>query len=299
MKKIISCLLVAVMLAAMLVVSASAVTDGSQPNYGHIPTVEANTLHADGVKDTAYDVALTIPVNTFLYSNYKQDPAGLEAEAAHKADMASGTVSLVYDGRYIWAFIEVIDKTLATNTDGGYMGANYTQDGVEIMIDWDNLGEDNRTKKAIYQCRINHQGYLSGAADGKTGLQGTVEDGALSPVTFLSGSTVKTDEGYNSEFRIEIPSDKNITNKLSVAFFVSDWNAAGDFRAVATSNHTHEGKGQSECGEWRADKFGYVTFDYVPFTGDTNVVYVVIALVAALGLAAATIFVTRRKNAEQ
>ena len=66
MKKVLSVLLVALMLASVLAVGASAVVrdDGLNHDYGEIANVERRSIRLDAIKDSAYDEAEEIEINT-------------------------------------------------------------------------------------------------------------------------------------------------------------------------------------------------------------------------------------------
>ncbi len=279
MKKIFSCLLVVVMLAALLAVGVSAAEKNylAFENYGEIAQVERKVIRLDGDKDELYDAATPISIAT------------LHGGPAGKTTNVTGTAYVVYDSQYIWALVEVNDTTLNTHASDA-LNASFREDSVELLVEWENGGIDI-ANKTPYQCRLSHEGYIS-ARLGQTGesMFGSVEDGGTAPVTWLNGAAkVRADgTGYNCEFRIELPEGVNVGERIGINFMINDWTDQGGDRFMITS-------AANGAGEWNVADIGYMSFNGVPYTADMTIVYVVIALVAALAIGGATLVSLKKK----
>lgn len=280
MKKIFSCVLVVVMLAALFVVGASAAERSdylNYDNYGEIAQVERKSVRLNGEKDEAYDAATPIMIAT-------------PCDEKSNASTASGIAYIVYDSQYFWVFVEVNDSTLKTQATDP-LNSKYTEDSIEIILDWTNECL-NIANKMPYQARLSHQGYIS-AKLGQSGdpLYGSVEDGGTAPVTWLNGVTqVRADgTGYNCEFRIEVPTDVDINERIAINFLINDWTEQGGTRYMISSATNKAGT------NWDVEKFGYVTFHGVPYTADTTVLYVALAMVTALVVGLATVVSLKKK----
>ena len=276
MKKIFSCILVVVMLAALLAVGVSAEERNylKYENYGEIAQVAKKNIRLDGVKDEVYDAATPIAI------------------ATHHGGVASnvtGTAYVVYDSQYIWVFVEVNDTTLKTKASDS-LSASFKEDSVEILVDWTNEG-DNVKNETPYQCRLSYEGYIS-ARLGQTGdnMYGSVEDGGTSPVTWLNGtSKVRADKtGYDCEFRIALPEGVAVNERIGINFMINDWEDQDMNRAMITS-------ASNGAAEWEVGEIGYMTFNGVPYTADTTFIYAMIALVGALAIGGATLVSLKKK----
>ena len=66
---------------------------------------------------------------------------------------------------------------------------------------------------------------------------GSVEDGGTAPVTWLNGVTQKRADGtgYNCEFRIEVPADVTINERIAINFLINDWTEQGGTRYMISS----------------------------------------------------------------
>ena len=276
MKKIFSCILVVVMLAALLAVGVSAAEKNylAYENYGEIAQVDKKAIRLDGVKDESYDAAT---------------PVAIATHHGGAASNATGTGYVVYDSQYIWIFVEVNDTTLKTKASDA-LSASYKEDSVELLVDWGNEGLDIKNKSP-YQCRLSYEGYIS-ARLGQSGdsMFGSVEDGGTAPVTWLNGtSKVRADgTGYNCEFRVALPEGVDVNERIGINFMINDWEDQGVNRAMITS-------ASSGVGEWNVADIGYMTFHGVPYTADTTFIYAVIALVAALAIGGATLVSLKKK----
>lgn len=283
MKKIFSCLLVVVMLSALLVVGVSAAEKTNYlacNDYGEIAQVEKKTIRLDGEKDEAYDAAAPIAIGT-VYAPTSNTTTSTDTTA---------TSYVVYDGQYIWVFVEVNDTTLKTHAPNS-LESSFREDSVEILIDWGNAGLDI-ANKAPYQCRLSHEGYISARlGQSGTSMFGSVEDGGTNPVTWLNGtSKVRADgTGYNCEFRIAIPEEVEVGERIGINFTLNDWKDQGVDRFIITSDPN------VAVREWTVANIGYMTLNAVPYTADTTIIYVVIAMVAALAIGGATLVSLKKK----
>lgn len=282
MKKIFSCVLVVVMLAAMLAVGVSAAEKNylAYENYGEIAQVERKSVRLDGEKDEAYDAATPISIATVYAATSNQTTT---------TDV-NGTGYVIYDSQYIWVFVEVNDSSLETKASDP-LNASFREDSVEILVDWTNEGVDI-PNKSPYQCRLSHEGYIS-ARLGQTGdsMYGSVEDGGTAPVTWLNGTAlVRADgTGYNCEFRIELPEGVDVNERIGINLMINDWTEQGGDRFMITSSSDVNAR------EWKVDLIGYMTFNGVPYTADTTIIYVVIAMVTALAIGFVTVVSLKKK----
>ena len=282
MKKVLSCALVVLMLASLLVVGVGAKIrdDGLNHDYGNIEIVERKSIRLDAVKDEAYDVATAIPIAT------------ISATSGDKTSDATATAYVVYDSQYIWVFVEVDDATLATKAASA-LESSYKEDSIELVFDFANEGK-NVAEEAPYQCRLTHEGYIS-ARIGQSGttLQGTAEQGSKNPVSWLDGFALHRADGtgYDCEFKVTIPEGVVIPDQIGMNIMINDYDENGGNRVMITSNST-----DPACDQWKADLYGNITFDDSnPYTADTTILYVVIAMVAVLALGGATLVSLKKK----
>lgn len=282
MKKVFSCILVVIMLAAMLAVGVSAAEKNylAYECYGDIAQVEKKTVRLDGEKDEAYDAATPISIAT-VYC-----PTSNKTTTTN----VTGTGYVIYDSQYIWVLVEVNDTTLGTKASDS-LNSTYKEDSVEILIDWTNEGY-NIPNQSPYQCRLSHEGYISARLGQEgTSMYGSVEDGGTDPVTWLNGaSKVRADgTGYNCEFRIVLPKDVEVNERIGINLMINDWTEQGGDRFIITSSSDVNAR------EWKVDLIGYMNFSGVPYTADTTIIVVVIAMVAALAIGGATIVSLKKK----
>lgn len=283
MKKVFSCVLVVLMLASMLVMSVGAVVrdDGLNHDYGTIANVERKSIRLDAIKEDVYDNATAIPIATISASN----PEGRTSDA-------SATAYVVYDSEYIWVFVEVDDATLATKAASA-LESSYKEDSIELVFDFANEGK-NAAEESPYQCRLTHEGYISARIGQKgTTLQGTAEQGSQNPVNWLDGFALHRADGtgYDCEFKVTIPDNVVIGDQIGMNIMINDYDAEGKNRVMITSNST-----DPACGEWKVNLYGNITLDDSnPYTADTTVIYVAIAMVAALAVGAITLVSLKKK----
>ena len=292
MKKFLSLVLVVMMLAATFALAASATVGSEYHNYGEITNVERKSIRLDAEKEAVYDKATPIPIKYQSFDKDGKPQAWYPRENGETP--AEGTAYVVYDTQYIWIYVEVTDATLNTRApdavDPNFQ--DYTNDSVEILVDWTNEAL-NVADDTPYQSRVTHEGYIS-ARLGQQGtrLRGTAEQGSKSPVNWLQGTAKHTDKGYDCEFRIDIPDDKyEIGEYISLGIMINDYDSTGELKSrVMVSADPVKGFNQ-----WIVANTGYIKFNYAPFTADTTVLYVVIAMVAALTLGAVTLVSLRRR----
>ena len=295
MKKILSMVLVVMMLAATFALAASAMVGEGYHNYGEIANVERKSIRLDAVKESVYDAATPIPIK---YQSFNSKGEGEKWYPRENGETpAEGVAYVVYDTQYIWVYVEVTDATLNTKAADA-LTSKYTEDSVEIMVDWTNDGL-NVTDDTPYQSRVSHEGYIS-ARLGQQGttMQGTAEQGSPNPVNWLQGTaqhTFKADgslKGYDCEFRIEIPADKyEIGEYISFGLMINDYDSTGvlNTRVMVSADPVNG------FNQWLVGKLGYIKFNYAPYTADTTIIYVVVAMVAALGLGATALVSLRRR----
>lgn len=288
------------MLVALLAISAGAVTDGTTTYYGEIPllTEHRNEIRLDGVKDSLYNLAPEIAIDTWRVGSQTSadkvtaqfgipDAINLHGTKVAIPGVATGSVFVVFDGEYLWVFAEITDDDLDTKATDA-LHPSYKQDGLEFVINWNNSGIDNSAED-IWRAMITHEGYIQGGLKTQTG-NGSVDDGGDTPCTWLDGYAVHTATGYNVEMRIVVPTDQLTSDYISLNFMLNDY-AAGSTGAdantrVMTTSEKHGG------GDWYASTYGYMKFAYStlqPSTGDNGAlvyvaVAVVVAAVAAVGI---------------
>jgi len=317
MKKILSFVLVVVMISALLAVSVGARVGEGFKNYGEVYIDADADVRLDAEMEDVYKKATPWEIK-YVHLGYESDgetyaapiPAGTTAPEGYwrvagygqgdvvPEGIATGTGYMVYDGEYLWLFVDIIDPHLNTKAPDA-LTSSFKQDSVEFMMDWTN--EAINSGNAILQARMTHEGYISGREDGPGGksLYGSIDDGGPDPVTWLKGDAKHTDKGWACEFRIEVPETFN-DKYFSMALLINDYDETADGTNI--SSRVMVGADDvNGSGQWYGHKFGYIEFDYVdyqPNTGDMTLVYIAVAMVLALGLAAGTI-VSMKKRASK
>ena len=291
MKKVLSMVLAVVMMAAMFAFAASAMVGEGFHNYGEIANVERKSIRLDAVKEAAYDAAAPIAINSPAIKNWETGETHPFYPRENGETPASGVAYVVYDTQYIWVYVEVTDATLNTKAADA-LQSKYTEDSVEILVDWTNEGL-NVADDTPYQSRVSHEGYIS-ARLGQSGttMQGTAEQGSPNPVNWLQGTAQHTAKGYDCEFRIEIPDEKyEIGEYISLGLMINDYDSTGELKTrVMVSADPVNGSNQ-----WSVNKIGYIKFNYAPYTGDNTIYYVIVAMVAAIVVAGATVVTFKRR----
>lgn len=282
MKKVFSCLLVVLMLASMLVMSVGAMWDeaGTYQDFGAIGNVERKSIRLDGVKEDVYDAATPITIAT--------------PSKAEQSTDTYGVAYIVYDSEYIWVYVEVNDLTLNTIASGPLL-SGWQQDCVEVLIDWENQGKVEKNVTP-YQSRLTHEGYISGrVGQGGTSLYGTAEQGSKDPVYFLDGFAKHRADGtgYDCEFRIAPPTDKfTIGDRIGLGIVINDFDAEGGNRVILNANVMDPTAGTN----WNPQAMGSIVFDNsAPYTADTTIIYVAIAMVAILAVGTVALVSLKKK----
>ena len=260
LKKKILIPLAVVMLSAMLAISTIAMVGDEYHNYGEIAKTDRFSMVLDAEKDAAYNAATSIPIE---YQSYNSKGEGLAWYPRENGEApASGEAYIVSDSSYLWVYVEVIDETLNTFAPDAISG-KYTEDSVEILIDWANKGNKNRP----YQMRVSHEGYIS-ARIGQNGttLQGTEAQGSTNPVKFFDGTAKHTENGYVCEFKIDIPVYEYgdmIGENISLGIFINDYDSTGELgsRVIVSSDPVNG------TNQWIADNLGYATLEFNPYSG--------------------------------
>ena len=282
MKKVFSCLLAVLMVASMLIVSVGAKVGPEFYDYGDIANVSRKAIRLDGEREDAYDAAEAIEIATIIDSS--------------KSSPVTGTAWWVYDSEYIWVFVDVNDSTLVTKAPNA-LESGYKQDSVEILIDWDNTAA-NTADVAPYQARVTHEGYISGRlGQSGTSLYGSTLDGGQYPVNWLEGyGKHKADEsGYTVEFKIAVPADKfTIGEHISMILMINDYDETA--ATTGTSSRVVIVAGDNPAANsWAVAEAGYIGFDYAPYTADMTIIYVAIAMVAALAIGGVALISLKKK----
>jgi Ni/Co efflux regulator RcnB len=296
MKKVLSLVLAVVMMAAMFALAASAMVGDGYHNYGEIANVERKSIRLDAVKEDVYDEAQPIVINHPSIKNWETGETHPWYPRENGETPASGVAYIVYDTQYIWVYVEVTDATLNTKAPDAVNPEfqDYTNDSVEILVDWTNEAL-NVADDTPYQSRVTHEGYIS-ARLGQSGtrLRGTAEQGSKVPVNWLQGTAKHTDKGYDCEFRIDIPAEKyegKLGEYISLGFTINDYDSTGELKSrVMISSDPVNGSNQ-----WSVNKIGYIKLNYAPYTADTTIIYVVVAMVAALAIGTVTVVSLRRR----
>lgn len=282
MKKVFSCLLAVLMVASMLIVSVGAKVGPEYYDYGDIANVSRKAIRLDGEREDAYDAAEAIEIATL------QNPS--------KVSDVTGTAWWVYDTEYIWVFVEVNDTTLVTKAPGP-LESSFKEDSVEMIIDWDNSAT-NEADVAPYQVRVTHEGYIS-ARLGQKGVSmfGSKLDGGKAPVNWLEGFGKHKEDGsgYVVEFKIAIPDDKyEIGEHISIMMMINDYDETA--ATTGTSSRVMIVSGPNpDANQWAVANAGYIGFDYAPYTADMTIIYVAIAMVAALAIGGVALISLKKK----
>ena len=263
LKKAILIALAVVTLSVLLVLASSAKVGEGFMNYGDIARTDYATLGLDGEKDEAYNAATPITIG---YQSYNAKGEGLAWYPRENGEVpASGTAYILSDSKYLWVYVEVTDTTLNTHAPSAVEG-KYTEDCVEILIDWTNNGF-NVADDTPYQVRVSHEGYIS-ARIGQQGttLQGTEALGSQNPVTWFDGTAKYTENGYACEFKIDIPVYKygdDIGDNISLCINVNDYDSTGALgsRIIISSDPVNG------TNQWRVDKIGYAKLGFDAYSG--------------------------------
>lgn len=216
--------------AALLTVSCFAVSTGK--NLGTVSGTSA-VLVLDGKKDAAYSSALKVP------GSFAQDGKSTPA--------ASADYYVLYTKDALWVYCEIVDSTLNTKA-ADPLKPDYKVDSVEIMIDPTNKGE-NTPDVTPLQCRVDHNNLLSGRLGQKgTSLFNRKTDGGN--VEFFDAQAVKTDKGFNAEFKISL-SDLAKGKEIGINFCYNDWDKDGGTRVILGTTVSVD--------SWSAAKYDFVT----------------------------------------
>ncbi len=326
MKKILSVLLVAMMLTAVLAVCASAYP--GRTNLGEIPVLDnqKGIIRMDGVRDEQYANCTPISINrwrgasgftaqtgladpgTKSDTGDPKDPTSLYGDGAVRASVsalagtlvtqpgvATGTAWVVYDGEYLWIFAEVTDDDLNSPVGGvANSGNGWQSDSLEVRINWKN----NNVVSDVYNATVNYEGYLFGGKKGAAGI-GSTDDGQPNPCDWLEAFAKQTDTGYNVEFRIDMKKHEaelleNTTGVIGLNFTIND---AKDGCEKWTENRLMISAEEGGGGDWYPATYSNMTFNYTkqPATGDMTLLYVAIAMVSALAIGVVTIVVMKRR----
>ena len=319
--------MVVLLLTAAFAIGASAMM--GRTYHGEIPmlTDHRNEVRLDGVREELYANAVEIPINRWRHasadnsgyiahtglanpgmktdSGDPNDPTTIYADGTVRevlslagqviteAGVATGSAWIVYDGEYLWIYVEVTDDDLESPLGGVQNAGNYWKsDSVEIRINWKN----NNVVADTYNAGINYEGYLTGGHKGAGG-KGTIDQGEANPCTWLEAYTVRTAVGYNVEARIDLtPFEEEIAEgggNVAINFTLNDCKQDQDTSTRLMISAEHAGG-----GDWYPGTYGYMKFDYAsqPTTGDMTVIYVVIAMVSALVIGGATVIVMKRRT---
>lgn len=312
MKKFFSCLLAVLMISALFAMTAGAQVGEGFKDYGEVLIDTTGGIRLDAEMEEVYLKATPyeIKYNHLGYKNAGTDTetdnapktegrtAGLENGAVVPEGVATGTAYMVYDGSYLWLYVDIVDPHLTTKAPDA-LSSSFRQDSVEFQMDWTNEAGNNGTQ--ILQARMTHEGYISGREDGPKGVSlfGSVDDGGPNPVTWLKGDAKHTDKGWACEFRIEVPTDF-ANDKFSLAILINDYDETADGNDVS-SRVMVCADDINASGQWYGHKYGYIKFDYLnyqPDTGDNTIVYIAVAMVMALGLAAGTVVSMKKRAAK-
>ena len=319
MKKILSCVLVVLMLAALMAVSVGARVGEEYKNYGEVYIDENADIRLDAEMEDVYKKSTAWEIK-YVHIGYKnagtatetpEGPvpadavsptswwrfAGLSQGDVVPEGVAHGTGYMVYDGEYLWVYVDIIDPHLNTKAPDA-LSSSFRQDSVEFQMDWTNEAQNKGAQ--IYQARMTHEGYISGR-EGQAGesLFGSIDDGGPMPVTWLKGDAKHTDAGWACEFRVTVP-DNFDQEYFSFALAINDYDETADGTNVS-SRVMVCADDVNGSAQWYGHKYGYIKFDYLahqPETGDMTLVYIAVAMVVALGLAAGTVVSLKKRSAK-
>ncbi|MBE6661754.1 MAG: hypothetical protein E7606_00570 [Ruminococcaceae bacterium] len=320
MKKILSCLLAVLMITVVFAMTVSAQIGEGYKDYGEVYIDPNAEMRLDADMDDVYLKATPWEIK-YVHLGYEEDGvtpspptpedtvasgstmnmwrvAGYAQGDVVPAGIATGTGYMVYDGEFVWLYVDIIDDDLVTKAPDP-LNSSFRQDSVEFMMDWTNEAPNNGN--AILQARMTHEGYISGREDGPGGISlfGSIDDGGPNPVTWLKGDAKHTEKGWACEFRIKVPENFD-KDRFSMAILINDYDE--------TAETTTTGSRVMICADdvrgsaqWYGANFGSIKFDYKnyqPETGDMSIVYIAVAMVLALGLAAGTV-VSMKKRASK
>ncbi len=317
MKKILSCILAVLMISALLAVSVGATVGDGYKNYGEVYIDHEADVRLDAEMEDVYKKSTPWEIK---YVHLGYDNPGTPSETAKAPipegttaptswwrvagyaqgdvvpeGVATGTGYMVYDGEYLWVYVDIVDPHLNTYAPDA-LSSSFRQDSVEFMMDWTNEAQNDGAQ--IYQARMTHEGYISGR-EGKNGISlfGSIDDGGDYPVTWLKGDAKHTDKGWACEFRIEVPENFE-KDSFSFALLINDYDETADGTDV-TSRVMICADDVRGSAQWYGHNFGYIKFDYLnhqPEAGDMTLVYIAVAMVLALGLAAGTVVTMKKKS---
>ena len=140
----------------------------------------------------------------------------------NEADMATGTVRLMWDDEHLYALWQVKDKNLSASA-----ADDWAQDSVELFLD------ENNKKTPYYQFddaqyRVNFEGKLSGQGEGFFAES-------------LKAAAKKTKKGYTVEMAIKVnETPLKAGDKLGLELQINDDPGDGLRGAVAKWNHIED-----------------------------------------------------------
>ena len=189
MKKFLSCLLAVLMISTLLAVTAGAQVGEGFKDYGEVFIATESGIRLDAEMEDIYLKATPYEIK-YLHLGYKNAGkadetdnapktegrvAGLENGAVVPEGVATGSAYMVYDGSYLWLYVDIVDPHLTTKAPDA-LSSSFRQDSVEFQMDWTNEAGNAGTQ--ILQARMTHEGYISGREDGPNGtsLFGSVDN---------------------------------------------------------------------------------------------------------------------------
>lgn len=292
MKKVFSFMLAVLMITAVFALSASAIVGDGYHNYGEIANVERRSIRLDAVKEPVYDAATPIPIE---YQSTKNYTTGTKYDITRKngESVAKGVAYMVYDTQFLWIYVEITDDAINTKAADA-LSSSHKEDSIEILIDWTNEGKnvDN-----FGPCRIHltHEGYIAAKlGQSGTSMKGTAEQGSKVPVNNqLQGTARRTEKGYDCEFKLVIPEDREIGEHISIGFTINDYDSTGKNRIMICADPLRG------SNQWAYEELGYIKFNYAPYTGDNTIYYVVAAMVVALAVCGVTVLTLKKRVASK
>ena len=233
MKKILSLVLVALMLAA-IAVPAFAVETGT--SYGKVPKT-SDKITVDGKMDDVYKKGLAVK--------------SLTKDIKGNAAAASFTAYLVWNGKdTIYCYAEIVDPTYFDYTKLASVPNAWSTDSLELFLDY-----SNKVARTRDQYRIDLLGKAT-YYDTKT-----YTNQETAPFGFEGYAAAKTEKGYAVEYQIKAYKEA-IAGDMKIGFhlMLNDMQADGKTRLNV---------GSDECGN-EPTKFGYITLSNTSVTAVTT-----------------------------
>ncbi len=187
-------LVLALLISALAVSGATTVSAApGKGSWGDVPKT-SDKLVLDGKLDEVYKQGLKVDISTLRESD--------------KPDTASGTGYYVWDGDYIWAFIEISDSDLYPTEEKKTAQKYWECDGVEVYYDFDNNGTTYHKWVCLYDDFVNKFTDAENVTESET-------------------KAVKNDTGYTIELKTKVPSNIKDGSLVGVNLIINNITTVG------------------------------------------------------------------------